>query len=245
MINNILSSINDAFFRLESFLNGNLKEYKYFGFDSAFTKLFKEAKKLENFNYDNCKLIGEYYKLLSQLSHTLDKADFQNDFAFESKDLIKECTEIDNLSWERVGEFCEFSTQDEIDAFEKNFSINDILKKESNEPVNNSIIRNDKGKGLKLREIALLYAFQRKNINKLNCNEIASNYGHKSGAKLYHLFNQYYNRTDRKAKPNPCTKITLQNKIKLFEKVIELLSKKDRVEAEDELVILKKYKPEI
>ena len=132
-MNELINTINDAFFRLESFLNGNLPNYEYFGFDSAFTKLFLEAKKENNFTYKNCKLIGQYYVLLNQLSVSIDKSDFSNQNAYENNNFIKVSEEIDNLQWERVEEFCEFSTDDEIEEYEHKFSITDILKKTNGE----------------------------------------------------------------------------------------------------------------
>lgn len=124
----IITEINNAFFRLESFMNGTVKNYQYFGFNEAFTKLFNEAIKPENFNYNNCKLIGEYWKLTEQIRVDFDQSDFENSEADENELFCKDCNEIMYLNWERIEEFTAFSTPDEIAESERKFSITDILK---------------------------------------------------------------------------------------------------------------------
>jgi hypothetical protein len=133
--NEIVAKVNDAFFRVESFMNGTIKEYKYFGFNDAFTILFNETQKPENFTYNNCKLIGEYWKIAQQISIDLDKGDFENaDFVFnddnEEKvtEFYKDCSEITNLYDDRIEDFIAFSTPDEITESERKFSITDLIK---------------------------------------------------------------------------------------------------------------------
>lgn len=123
----IITEINNAFFRLESFMNGTVKYYQYFGFNEAFTKLFNEAIKPENFTYNNCKLIGEYWNLTEQIRVDYDKSDFKNSEAYENELFCNDCDEITYLNWERIEEFTAFSTPDEIAESECKFSITDIL----------------------------------------------------------------------------------------------------------------------
>ncbi len=123
----IITEINNAFFRLESFMNGTVKNYQYFGFNEAFTKLFSEAQKPENFTYNNCKLIGKYWELTEQIRVDYDKSDFENSEAYENENFCKDCEEIMHLNWERIEEFTAFSTPDEIAESERKFSITDIL----------------------------------------------------------------------------------------------------------------------
>ncbi|GAB2841346.1 hypothetical protein [Ferruginibacter profundus] len=127
-ITDVISLLNEAFFRLESFANGALGDYQYFGFSGFFSKLFLESKKLENFTYFNCTLIGNYWCLCQQLREDFDKADFKNKSVFDNEGFCDDCYEISCLAWERIGEFCEFITQDELANAEKKFSIADILK---------------------------------------------------------------------------------------------------------------------
>ena len=124
----IVTEINNAFFRLESFMNGTISNYQYFNFNEKFTKLFVEARKPENFNYSNCKLIGEYWKLTEQIKVDYDKSDFDNTEAYDNEMFCKDCEEIEYLNWERIDEFIAFSTPDEIAESERKFSITDILK---------------------------------------------------------------------------------------------------------------------
>lgn len=124
----LTTAINNAFFKLESFMNGTMTTYEYFGFNEAFTKLFNEARKPDNFTYGNCKLIGKYGALTLQIMVDFDKGDFENHDAYENEMFCKDCNEIEHLNWERIEEFTAFSTPDEIAEFERKFSITDILK---------------------------------------------------------------------------------------------------------------------
>lgn len=119
--------ISNAFFRLESFMNYGMADYQYFGFNEAFTKLFNEAQKPENFTYANCKLIGNYWELTQQIAIDYDQSDYENLDAIENEMFCKDCEEISHLNWERVEEFTAFATTDEIAESERKFSITDIL----------------------------------------------------------------------------------------------------------------------
>lgn len=127
----IVEQINNAFFRFENFANGTINSYQYFDFNKAFTELFNEAKKQENYTNENCKLIGEYWKLTEQIVYDFDKGKFKNENAYKNEDFCKVCDEIGHLNWERIEEFGEFTTPDEIAESEKKISIMDILKPQS------------------------------------------------------------------------------------------------------------------
>jgi hypothetical protein len=133
----IVTKINNAFFRIESFMNGTISEYQYFGFNEAFTNLFCEARKPENFTYNNCKLIGKYWELTEQIRVDYDKSKFENFEAYENEMFCKDCEEIMYLNWERIEKFIEFSTPDEIAESEPKFSITDILKPQALPPQQN------------------------------------------------------------------------------------------------------------
>lgn len=124
----ISNLINNAFFRLESYMNGGVKNYKYYGYNDAFSILFNEAQKPENFTYENCKLIGQYWQLTEQLRIDYDQSDFENQDAWENEDFCKDRNEIEFLNYDRIEDFNLFITPDEIAETEKKFSITDIYK---------------------------------------------------------------------------------------------------------------------
>ena len=122
-----INSINNAFFRIESYMKGVIKEYKYFGFDNAFTLLFKEARKYENFTQENCKLIGHYWKIAERIRVDFDQSDFDNQDANADPHFCEDCEELTNLAYERIEEFTDF-VADEIEEYERKISITDIVK---------------------------------------------------------------------------------------------------------------------
>lgn len=124
----VKSLIDNAFFRLESFMRGRMSDYQYFGFNDAFTKLFIEARKPENFTFNNCKMIGKYWDLTEQIRVDFDKGDFENNEAYENEMFCKDCEGITYLNWERNDEFLLFLTQDEIEENQRKISITDLLK---------------------------------------------------------------------------------------------------------------------
>jgi hypothetical protein len=93
---------------------------------------------------------------------------------------------------------------------------------------------------LKIDQIALKYAYEGLQITRENGNDIAKQYGHNSGEKLFQRFTFYSSSTNRKGKPTPCTPKKLDNKIKLIESVIDLLPTDKQARAKDEVSILKK-----
>jgi hypothetical protein len=135
-LNEVIDQINKAFFRLESYMNGTIDNYQYFDFNLAFTKLFTMVKMSENFTYENCKLIGEYSQLLGRLSYDIDQGNFDIEDNVEDDDFNKVYNEIDSLAWDRVEEFCQFQTPDEItkEEAELSFSITDIINKNISKP---------------------------------------------------------------------------------------------------------------
>ena len=93
---------------------------------------------------------------------------------------------------------------------------------------------------LKIDQIALKYAYEGLQITRENGNEIAKEYGHNSGEKLFQRFTYFSSSANRKGKPNLCTPKKLDNKIKLIESIIELLPTDKQERARDEVSILKK-----
>ena len=125
----IINDINNAFYRLESFANGTLSKYEHFDFHAAFTNLFNETLKPDNYTNENCARIGKYWQLLDFIQQGADKGWFENDNALDNTDFENDCNAIANLSWNRIEEFDQFTTPDEIAEFEYKNSITDITKK--------------------------------------------------------------------------------------------------------------------
>jgi hypothetical protein len=123
----VVKKLNDAFFKLEAFMNGTINRYKYFDFNTAFTELFYFTRKTENYTYENCKLIGEYWQLAEQIRRDYDQSDFKNLKANQNKDFCKNCDVITSIAWDRVEEFTSFATSDEINFETRKKSISDII----------------------------------------------------------------------------------------------------------------------
>lgn len=104
-INNLISEINNAFYRLEKFMKGSSLEYNTFYFNDAFTLLFNELTKFENLNKNNDALINSYYKLLNQIYYDYDKSAFFNTDGYENEDFNHDCNEIIYLASERYEDF--------------------------------------------------------------------------------------------------------------------------------------------
>lgn len=124
--------INDAFFRLDAFMDNRIQTYQHFSFSDAFDKLFFELKKPENFTDKNCKLMLDYHRLCSQIYYDDKKANYKNQNASSNEDFDRDCsTEIAILADDNDGDFLFLLTPDEIAESERKISISDILKKES------------------------------------------------------------------------------------------------------------------
>lgn len=102
------------------------------------------------------------------------------------------------------------------------------------------LLKNHSKENLTISQVALMYVYLGLQITRENGNEIAEKYGHKSGDKLFQKYSYYSSLANRKGEPKNCTELTFNNKIKLFESVIELLPKNKQDRAKDEVSILKK-----
>lgn len=95
----------------------------------------------------------------------------------------------------------------------------------------------DKQPKLSVKQIALKYVYEGKQITRNNANDIATKHKHKSGEYLFQEYTYYSNRTNRIECPD--TKKKLQNKIQLIKSVIELFPPDKLKQAMDEVSILK------
>lgn len=102
-------------------------------------------------------------------------------------------------------------------------------------------IENEKQKSkLTLEQIALLYAYSGKTIDKKNCDEIAGRYGRKAGHKLYQFYLKYLRQNERTGIEPGGTILPTKNKAKNIETVISHLPEDKMKRAESELITLNK-----
>lgn len=91
---------------------------------------------------------------------------------------------------------------------------------------------------LTLKQIALIYAYEGKYITDQNSNDIAKEYGYKSGHKLKQEFDYYRKPLNRKGIPRIVTNKTIQNKINLLNSVLPYLTDNNKSKVNDEVTIL-------
>ena len=101
----IISDINNAFFRLEKFMDGSVSIYQSFLFNDAFTLFFNELNKVENINARNFKWRDDYHNLLYHIDYAFDKSEFKNQDAYQNEDFERDCNEICYIHFYRASEF--------------------------------------------------------------------------------------------------------------------------------------------
>lgn len=131
----VVQKLNDAFFKLEAFMNGTINNYKHFDFNTAFTELFYFTRKEENYTYDNCKRVGQYWGLTEQIRVDYDKTNFDNVKAYENKAFCNDCNVITSIAWDRIEEFNSFQTPDEVEEQTRKKSISDLMRPTTINPV--------------------------------------------------------------------------------------------------------------
>ncbi|MCA0349074.1 MAG: hypothetical protein LCH35_07415 [Bacteroidetes bacterium] len=131
----VVKKLNDAFFKLEAFMNGTVNQYNHFDFNTAFTELFYLTRKAENYTYDNCKRVGQYWGLTEQIRVDYDKTNFDNVKAFENKAFCNDCNVITSIAWDRIEEFNSFQTPDEVEEQTRKKSISDLMRPTAISPV--------------------------------------------------------------------------------------------------------------
>jgi hypothetical protein len=119
----IISDINNAFYRLEKFMQGSILEYKSFLFNDAFTLFFNELNKFENINYQYDNIKSGYFKLITIIGFDYDKSEFNNTDAYDNDDFNRDCNEIIYLAYDR---YEEFNFQEEEQRIK--ISITDLIK---------------------------------------------------------------------------------------------------------------------
>lgn len=101
----IISDINNAFFRLEKFMDSSVSIYQSFLFNDAFTLFFNGLNKVENINARNFKWRDDYHNLLYHIDYAFDKSEFKNEDAYQNEDFERDCNEICYIHFYRAAEF--------------------------------------------------------------------------------------------------------------------------------------------
>lgn len=126
----ITSDINNAFYRLQKFMEGNVSIYQSFLFNDTFTFFFNELNKIENITVRNHDLRDGYHYFISQLYYAYDKSEFKNQDAYENEDFNRDCNELFYVNEYRSSEF---GINVDLDDYHFEMpSIVDIIKEQSN-----------------------------------------------------------------------------------------------------------------
>jgi hypothetical protein len=89
-----------------------------------------------------------------------------------------------------------------------------------------------------LKDVALKHAWENKQINQQNMDEIAAHYGFKSGIKLYRDYIEVMKRADRIADPDGTARM-MKYKIMIFERASAIVSPEFKNKALEEIDILR------
>lgn len=101
----IISDINNAFYRLEKFMEGSVSIYQSFLFNDTFTLFFNELNKIENITVKNHDLRDGYLYFIAELYYAYDKSEFKNQDAYENEGFNRDCNELFYLRDHRTSEF--------------------------------------------------------------------------------------------------------------------------------------------
>jgi hypothetical protein len=142
--NELLNQIDNAFFRFENYLRGNLDEYNGFGFAYHFIILFAKAKHDKNNTVATSIRITLYFRLLQQHVYDVDKGRYNNKKANDNNDFVEDCEDMSYICNQLLHKFLNFETQSQIDEFNKKYSIEDISKEHNIKPNNLPVQINDK-----------------------------------------------------------------------------------------------------
>lgn len=124
--------INEAFFKIEMFMNGNQKIYQYFGFNDHFTKLFQLVNEMKNYTLENWDLVSDYLILATDIDYTHDKGIDIVPSAFDNDFFNSDCNELSTLINYRMHEFSRFNNTPNYEF--KRTTIVDLLENKPQQP---------------------------------------------------------------------------------------------------------------
>lgn len=107
--------INEAFFKIEMFMNGNQKTYQYFGFNDHFTKLFQLVNEMKNYTHENWDLVNGYLNIIHDIQYTHDKGIDVVSIAYDEEYFNNDCNELSTLLNYRIHEFSRFDNTPDYD----------------------------------------------------------------------------------------------------------------------------------
>jgi hypothetical protein len=172
---------------------------------------------------------------------------FKKKYLIERHDFYKRCLTVLNIkrleNYRKNGRkpLRNFSDLgDNPDTFEYLVLIMHHLEQRAKKPVLIRLLKNPETEKLSVKQIALKLAYENRKVNKENANEIINEYGHTSGQKLILEFNQVCTSIKRTTDPDK-TKKVLENKIKLFKTVAEIVDSEREAKVMDEVRILESH----
>jgi hypothetical protein len=118
--------INEAFFKIEMFMNGNQKTYQYFGFNDHFTKLFQLVNEMKNYTHENWDLITGYWHIIYDIQYTVDKGIDVISIAHDEEYFNNDCNGLSTLLNYRIHEFSRFDNTPDYEY--KRATILDLLE---------------------------------------------------------------------------------------------------------------------
>jgi hypothetical protein len=92
---------------------------------------------------------------------------------------------------------------------------------------------------MSIREAALFCFYSEIHITRQNADKIVKQFKHNSGEKLFQLYSEYSSRANRINPPHPDTRKKFENKLSLFQSVIDKLDSRFQRKAMDEFNLLK------
>jgi hypothetical protein len=134
-IDALIDEINNAFYRLEKFMKGDILEYKSYLFNDAFTLLFNELNKLENVNIKYDSITNTYWSFMNQLDYAYDKGEFENQEAYANEHFNRDCNEISYIQWHRMEEL---NGKSDLDDYK--FEVPSIISMFNNPEIEKAII---------------------------------------------------------------------------------------------------------
>lgn len=221
----LINDINKAFFRLESYMDGSIPTYYSYDFIDAFEILFVKGKQPSNLSIQNNELIQSYYDLIGEITYNADQGIYRNKRAFDNEDFENDILSLGAFHSLNAHRFCDFLNKRDIEEINKGFSVIDIVKKH---PIPDNRISYTKNKPpYTLQQIALICHYSARPVTRENGNELASEFGYRSGEALYHQYTHYQSNSNLLGDEGSFIKN--RNKIKALNKIIEYFKSNEKV----------------
>jgi len=103
--NDLIIEINNAFYKLERFMDGKTNQYKYYGFKDKILKVLSEGVQEANTSPDNSKLLMDYWYYMYQIYAEYCTSRIKNETAIQNAEFISDINEIDSLKWKNINKW--------------------------------------------------------------------------------------------------------------------------------------------